>query len=496
MKIILLPVLLVSLLPVVTPTRGGLTPTAPLAFTHVSVIDGTGAASHSDMTVVISDGQIKAFGQSAAIHIPGDAQIVDASGKYLIPGLWDMHIHLTIIPDSSVTQEILAPELIAYGITSVRDMGGDWGRIQALRAAIAEGKIVGPRIISPGPFVDGAQLASAFVVPVSNQTDAEQAVRKLKADGVDFIKVQSQLSLEAWRAVLSEADKSGLTVVGHVPERISAFAVAKSTQRSIEHISPVLPGDAGILLACSGKEDELRAELLDIEHAADQPNADRAGLLKRQRALQSQMVATLDKDKCDSLLTLLARNGVYVAPTQVFGRNILPLSADDLPKYAALNLAPRSMRERWEARRKSVIANSSAEDFALRQKMSDASRSMVGRLNRAGVKLMAGTDAIDAYVLPGLGLHQELEMMVESGLTPSQALQTATHTPAEFLGKLDSSGTIQVGKVADLVLLTANPLENISATQKIDSVVQGGKLFDRKDLDRLLARVRESADTK
>src|SRR5436853_1056310 len=245
----------------------------PLAITHVTVIDVTAAAPQPDMTVIINGNRIRALGKASKVRIPQGARVIDATGKFLIPGLWDMHIHLTVIPDQEVTRNLIAPLLVAYGITGVRDMGGDWQRLQTLRSEITGGQIIGPRLLTPGPFVDGPQAASRLVLPVSNEEEAHQAVRKLKAQGVDFIKVQAALSLPLWRAVLDEAERLNITVAGHIPERISAFDVARSTQRSIEHISPVLPGDAGVLLACSGKEAELRAEMLEIERLAQQPNA-------------------------------------------------------------------------------------------------------------------------------------------------------------------------------------------------------------------------------
>ena len=484
-------------LPSVSGTSASIATT--LAFTRVTVIDTSGTAhppARPDMTVVISNGRIVAVGPSGKIKPPTDAVVIDAIGKYLIPGLWDMHIHLTMVPDQSVTQDVIAPELVAYGITSIRDMGGDWQRVQELRRAIAEDRSIGPRILSPGPFIDGPEPPTKYIISVHDADEARQAVRKLQTDGVDFIKVQAQLSLESWRAVLAESDRLGIQVAGHIPERISAFDVARSTQRSVEHISPVLPGDAGILLACSGKEAALRAEMLDIEHAADQPGADQKALTKRQYRLQSQMISSFDQRKCASLLALFAKNRVYAVPTQVFARRILALGPDDVPHDSAMRLVPRSMREDWEAQRRSQVNESRIHDFDLRKKMSDKSRSLVGAMNRAGMKLMAGTDAMIAYVLPGPALHQELEMMVESGLTPLEALQTATLNPAEFVGKAASMGTIEPGKTADLVLLDSNPLENIGNTQDIDAVVQGGRLLDRTALDQLLVKIESVAAVK
>ena len=468
----------------------------PLAITHVTVIDVTAAAPQPDMTVIINGNRITALGKANKVRVPQGAQVIDATGKFLIPGLWDMHIHLTVIPDQEVTRNLIAPLLVAYGITGVRDMGGDWQRLQTLRNEINGGQIIGPRIVTPGPFVDGPQAASNIVLPVSNEAEARQAVRKLKAQGVDFIKVQAALSLPLWQTVLDEAQRLKIAVAGHIPERISAFDVARSTQRSIEHISPVLPGDAGVLLACSGKEAELRAEMLEIERLAEQPNPDQQALRKRYRALQLQMISTTDAQKCAQLLSLFAKRGTVAVPTMIFGRQFAPLDADDLPKDEALGCVPHSLRVRWENRRNAVIKSSAPEDFAFRRQMFDKSLALVGLMHRAGIRLLAGTDAIDGYVVPGLSLHQELALMVEAGLTPLEALQAATIHAAGFLGKDKELGTIAVGKLADVVLLDASPLSDIHNTKKISAVVSNGRWLDRQALNELLAKVEAAANQK
>jgi Imidazolonepropionase and related amidohydrolases len=468
----------------------------PLAITHVTVIDVIAAAPQPDMTVIINGNRITALGKANKVRIPPGAQVIDATGKFLIPGLWDMHIHLTVIPDQEVTRNLIAPLLVAYGITGVRDMGGDWQRLQTLRNEIAGGQTLGPRIFTPGPFVDGPQAASHIVLPVSNEEEARQAVRKLKAQGVDFIKVQAALSLPLWQAVLDEAQRLNIMVAGHIPERISAFDVARSTQRSIEHISPVLPGDAGVLLACSGKEAELRAEMLEIERLAEQPNPDQQALRKRYRALQAQMISTTDDKKCAQLLSLFAKRGTVAVPTMIFGRQFAPLDAGDLPKDEALGCVPHSMRVRWENRRNAVIKSSAPEDFAFRRQMFEKSLALVGLMHRAGIRLLAGTDAIDGYVVPGLSLHQELALMVEAGLTPLEALQAATIHAARFLGKDKELGTIAAGKLADVVLLDASPLSDIHNTQKISAVFSNGRWLDRQTLNELLAKVEAAASQK
>jgi imidazolonepropionase-like amidohydrolase len=461
----------------------------PLALTHVTVIDATGQAPPSDMTVVITGEHITTIGKTPRVKIPPGAEVVDASGKFLIPGLWDSHIHLTILAGQEVTENVFAPLLVAHGITTVREMGGDWQRIQKLRQQIASGAVIGPRIIAPGPFVDGPQPADVNFLPVGNEAEARAAVRKLKAQGVDFIKVQANLAPETYRAVLDEAKLIGIPVAGHVPEAVSAFEVARAGQRSVEHSSPVLPGDAGIMLACSSKEAELRAELAALKKAATDQQADRQQLRQRQQKLQHDLATTYDAQKCAGLFALFKQNRVAVVPTLIWAKKLLPLDANDLPRDEALRFIPASLSNKWEQRRNQRIKASTADDFALRRLLFEKARDLTSAMRLARVRLLAGTDAADAYTLPGLSLHQELELFVEAGMTPMEALQAATRDAAEFAGKLETLGTIERGKIADLVLLDASPLQTISNTQKIHAVVVGGKLISQAKRQELLAAI-------
>jgi imidazolonepropionase-like amidohydrolase len=248
MRILLSALLLLSTLAWADPQG-----TRPLVISHASLIDATGNPAQAEMAVIVVGDRIQTIGKTDKVKIPAGAEVIDATGKYLIPGLWDSHIHLTIAAGQEVTRNLFATSLVAYGVTTVREMGGDWQRVQELRRGIADGTVIGPRIFAPGPFVDGPQPPDVNVLPVANEVEARAAVRRLKADGVDFIKVQANLSHDSWRAVLDEAARVSIPVAGHIPEAISAFDIAESNQRSVEHISPVLPGDAGIMLACWAK---------------------------------------------------------------------------------------------------------------------------------------------------------------------------------------------------------------------------------------------------
>jgi imidazolonepropionase-like amidohydrolase len=435
----------------------------------VTLIDGTGAPARRASVVIEGDRivSVRALDPPASYA----AETIDGTGTFLIPGLHDMHVHLTIRPEPGLAKDVMLPLFLRYGVTAVRDMGGDLGKLQDLRKEIAAGR-PGPWIVTPGPFVDGPQEKSATVLPVANEDEARAAVRGLLKARVDFVKVQAGLSPASWRAALDEASRGGLSVVGHIPEAVSAWDVARSSQRSIEHVSPALPGDAGLLLASSREEEALREELLALSKISAEKDADRNAIRAARKALQARMLDTFDPAKADRLAALLAERGVAVVPTLVFGRSFAPFEAPD--PDMPLDALPKEMRERWEKGRKQYMDASTPEDLALRKRMDETARALVARLHRAGVTVLAGTDALDAFDLPGFALHQELVLLVSCRLTPMEALQTATRNAARFLGRADS-GTIEAGKRADLVLLSGDPLADIRNTRKIAAVFVSGK---------------------
>jgi imidazolonepropionase-like amidohydrolase len=471
-------------------------PTKWLVITNVTVVDVTDGSSQPGVTVVIRNDRITGIARHALIEIAHNVEVVNANGKYLIPGLWDMHVHLTLRPEPKLASETLLPLLVAHGVVGVRDMGGDWEQIQQLRKEIAGGKLAGFTLLSPGPFVDGPQPPGASVVPVSNAAEARAAVRALKARGVDFIKVQAKLSRESYFAAVDEAKHQGIALVGHVPESMNAGEVSDAGQRSLEHLSPALPGDAGILFACSAQEAELRQELAALGEAEQKPDANLEELRARTRELQTRLLDSYNPAKADALMARLARNRTWVVPTLIFSQSFRPLSPQDLGQDVPLRYVPAATRQRWEERRKRYVESAPPETFALTRRMAEKSLALAGALHRAGVPLMAGTDSFDAFDISGFSLHQELELLVKAGLKPVEALQAATLNPAKFLGRERDFGAVEVGKVADLVLLDADPMEDIRNTRKIRGVVLHGHFFDRVELDKMLAGVEAAAKVK
>ncbi|MBV8495868.1 MAG: amidohydrolase family protein [Gammaproteobacteria bacterium] len=440
---------------------------ATLAITHVDVIDATGTPPQPDMTVLVKNQRISALGRSGALQVPADATVVEGRGKFLIPGLWDMHVH-TVFGDWLPRDErVVLPLFVANGVTGVRDMGGDLDVLKIWRASIAAGRLLGPRMYIGGPMLDGPVPRFPSSAPVANAADGRRVVDDLKARGVDFIKIQSLIPRDGYFAAAEEAKKVGLTFVGHVPDAIRAAEASNAGQKSIEHFT-------GIFEACSTIEDKL----VTGTPRGPGPN-----------------VKTYDPARARTIIALMARNRTWQVPTLVWEHgqwlvDDIDLSHDPLTKYA-----PAAWREHtWPMFVKDILATMDTDPLPVRKRFFQMELEMTLAMFRAGVPFMAGTDtAAGVHVFPGFSLHQELAFFVQAGLTPMQALQTATRNPAEFMGRLEDLGTVAKGKLADLVLLDANPLDDIANTRRIQAVVLAGRYLDRAALDRMLKGVEKAA---
>jgi len=447
-----------------------------LAITHVTVIDATGSAPQPDMTVLLTDRHIETIGSSTAISIPPGAQILDATGKFLIPGLVDMHLHLTGAGEPSGSREFFIPLLLANGITTVRDMGGYFESLVPLRKEIEEGKRLGPQIFFSGPYLDGNPPSFQPSLVVTNPAEASKDIHSLVEHGVDFIKVQSILSRTAYFAIADICRREHLTFVGHVPDRVTAAEASDAGQRSIEHLTCVLR-------ACSRDEPRLMRE--QSFHPGKKQTV--AESHAREVAWQRELLRTYSDNKAAALIEKFIRNQTWQVPTLILlKKDAFPTPDSDPSQDERRKYIPRHVLEGWEKGTQARDKGATHDEFALRKALLGKSIQFVGIMQAAGVRIMAGTDSAAPYVFPGSSLHDELTLLVQAGLTSMQVLQAATKNPAEFLGKLETQGTIEQGKFADLLLLDANPLDDIRNTQKICAVIVRGKLLDRNALDGLL----------
>jgi imidazolonepropionase-like amidohydrolase len=450
--------------------------TPTLAIIHATVIDATGAPPRPDTTVAIEGQQIVALGPSSSISAPSNTPTLDATGKFLIPGLVDSHVHLTAAGEPTGSRQFIIPLLIANGITTARDMGGKVEYLKQLRTEIGANHLLGPQIFFSGPYLDGDPPSFQPSIVVKTVTEAAKAVDFLTTEGVDFIKVQSILARDAYLAIAEESKKKGIRFVGHVPDSVSAFEAAAAGQASIEHLT-------GVLLACSSQENELRT----AQAAAPPPHETPQQSQARERAWQRKLLDTQSPEKTDALIAAFVAHNTWQVPTLPILVRLAFMTPDTNPANdPRMKYVPANEKKIWQSGISGQLNGPTEADFALREEIIRRSLAVLGKMNAAGVPIMAGTDSPAPNVFPGSSLHEDLAYLVEAGLTPMQALQSATKNPAEFLNQLNTHGTIEPNKVADLVLLDANPLTDIRNTQKI---------HDRHALDTLLSSVEAFAKT-
>jgi imidazolonepropionase-like amidohydrolase len=432
---------------------------------HVAVVDVVAGRVLPDMTVEIRGRTIAAVDSAPRIRVTRGARIVDGRGKYLIPGLWDMHVHLSFPVGAA---QIFLPLMVANGVLGARDMHSFLSPILTLKRAVASGAQVGPRLFVAGAAVDGPNSYLPAARIVRTPDEARAAVRELKAAGVDFIKVYSSLPKALYLAVASEAKSDGIPFVGHVPYPVTAAEASDAGQRSLEHLTEV---DVGT----SSDEAAIKAEELEAMNQKHGYIPDPA-----------RLKATFDSVKTAALFERFRRNDTWQVPTLVvFYQEIQIADTSRRGNDSLLVYIPKMLGDYW----RSLPVDIATKMVVLGAVHAD----LVGRLNRAGVPMLAGSDCPNPFVYPGFSLHDELGLLVRSGLTPAESLRTATINPARFLGVADSLGTVASGKVADLVLLDANPLTDIANTKRIRAVIQGGRLLNRGALDAMLARARARA---
>jgi imidazolonepropionase-like amidohydrolase len=450
-------------------------PTAPLVITNVTVIDTRGGPSLPDRTVVIRGGTIGMVLPAVNYSpVSPDAILVDGKGKFLIPGLWDMHVHLT-------SERTLALNL-ANGVTGLRVMWGNPAMTgfpvphSKWRKEIEEGKRKGPRLVVASNILDGPKPIWPGSVAINDEAQARKAVRDAKAAGADFLKVYSLLSPEAFRAIADEAKLQGLPFAGHVPSLVSAREASDLGMRSMEHLY-------GLSAACSPHEAEALRERKEALDAA-KGNFFAAG--PKLSAIDTKLRESYRDDLADSLFAKLKSNGTWQCPTLTVLRAFGSLEDPEFTADPRLRYVDPFTRMFWDPKRDFRLKSMKPEDFAAQRRSFERGLVLVGKMHKAGVPILAGTDEANPYIFPGFSLHDELALFVKAGLSPAEALRTATLNPAKFLGREATLGTVEPGKVADLVLLDADPLADIASTTKIRAVISRGRLLDRPALDGML----------
>ena len=438
-------------------------PPAPVirdtAFVGVSVLSMAGEiAAVPDQTVLVSGGDILNVGARDDVTVPETFTVVNGTGQYLMPGLADMHVHLEYFDDPGVLDLFLA-----NGVTTVRNMDGR-PYIREWRDRIARGEWRGPTIHTAGPILDGDPPLCDDNLAIESADDARRVVRDQASAGYDFLKVYTNLSAEAYAAVLEMAEENGLPVAGHVPNGVNVVDILASGIRSIEHVS----------------------ELGDLVEAEDSPFRDGWHWSKLYLGMP------VDPASFNRAAALLADSEVWVVPTMVQSdRAIAPRATVEAwlatPELAYVDAGGRRF---WESSATGQLDRMDAADWALIEAGRSNRLRLVGALDAAGAALLAGTDTPNPFVVPGFSLHDELANFEAAGIDRARILALATLGAAQFLETDGEVGTVEVGRRADLILLDANPLESLAALRNPAGVMVRGAWLPRETLTGMLDLIR------
>ena len=426
-----------------------------VAITHATLIDPDAGSTRRDMTIVIRGPRIEQVGASRSVRPPPGARVIDATGKYVIPGLWDMHVHADV-PGGRA----LLPLYVANGVTGVRDMDGDLARLRAFQREIAAGTLVGPRLVVSGPYLAGQRVPLPHIL-VRTPADAITAIDSLARLGVDFVKVHNGIPPDAYFAVAREARRRGIVFAGHVFPPVTPVHASDSGQRSLEHLS-------GFPNVCVG---------------------DDSAVIARGTGLQRFLLGSCTREDQRPVLARLAKNGTWITPTLIVQTEVVRPGA--VPNDSLLHYFSDSLRTLWQLVMPPVREVTPGA-VAAGERLFAKRLALVGEARTAGVAILTGTDAPLRSSPPGFAVHDELALLVRAGLTPSEALRAATVAPARYLAA-DSLGAIARGRLADLVVLDANPLADIANTRRISAVVAGGRVYGESERRTIFNEVQRAA---
>ncbi|WP_086820472.1 amidohydrolase family protein [Allokutzneria sp. NRRL B-24872] len=462
-----------------SPARVDSGPRAITAITGATVVDSGRRGVRHNSTVLLRGDRIVEVGPADQVRVPRGATAIDGKGKYVIPGLMDVHVH-------SVPYDRTFPPLyLINGVTTVREMGGNPLSLE-WRDKVAAGTAFGPHSVVASTIVDGKpSLWENIGVPfisVGDPHEARDAVREEKARGVDFIKVYTRLSRASFQAIAHEARRVGIPFLGHCPDFVPVTAASELGLKSLEHLWQ-------IWYATSSQEARLRKAVAQVPIKG----GEYGGWYSKMHATEYAAARSIDRRKAEKVFSTFARNGTFVTPT-LSVHKVADVPNPDWQKDPNLRYLPTAYAEgwRWQMREIYLQGRTPATD-AERRELFQRRRELVPALADAGVPLLAGTDTGTPSLLPGFAMHDELKLLVEAGLSPQRALRAATLEPARYLGREADLGTVEPGKLADLVLLDADPLRDIANTSRIDTVVVRGRVLDRAERGRMLDDVLKAA---
>lgn len=432
-----------------------------VAITHATVVDPDAAQPRRDQTILLRGARIEAVGPSATTSVPRGARVVDATGKFVIPGMWDMHVHA----DAPGARALL-PLFVAHGVTGVRDMNGHLDTLRRFQRDVAAGTLVGPRMVVSGPYLVGRPLPPAFGMPhhvVTDSASAVAGVAAVAASGADFIKVHNWIPAAAHRVIAAEARRRGLVFAGHVAAPTTVLQAAEAGQRSQEHLY-------GFANACDAADSATVAAGLPIQQFV---------MGACTSASQAGVYAALARQRTWVTPTLIVQEMLAsMRPTIVAGDSTAQLYPDALMRRVAMEMELPPIPPPTAVAAGAVLFRKRLE--------------VVRGLHAAGVPLLGGTDAPLAAGGPGKSLAGELRYLVAAGLSPREALRTVTTEPARYLAA-DSLGRVAPRAVADLVVLDADPLADIGNVGRVHLVVANGRVYDRAAREAMVAAARAAA---
>jgi imidazolonepropionase-like amidohydrolase len=446
-----------------------------VAVTHVTVVNPSESSPHAATTVLIENDAIIKVGPSKSVEIPRGATVVNATGKFLIPALWDMHVHT-----ENAQRDF--PMFVANGVLGVRNMAGVPKDVFRWREETASGKVLGPQIVAAGPLIDGPEPAHPeHAISVHNPAEGKQAVRSLKAMGADFVKIYDGVPRDAYFAIAEESKKVGLPFAGHVPGSIRVTEASNAGQHSLEHGAYLSGGS-------TYEDDAINQEISGPDVMEEAKRTGNFSLIPEDIAKRGNaLLDHLSSERLTQLYEKFAKNGTYLTPTLVVERGRVFVDQISKQPDPRTRYITKEELESWKPENNMFSKYRTPGYIAYQKREYAETLKGIKLAQQLGVQLLAGTDVVAPYTYPGFSLHEELQLLVEAGLTPREALRTATVNPAQFLGMKDS-GVVAAGMKADLVLLDANPLLDIANTKKISAVILHGKLYRRDQLDDLLNR--------
>lgn len=452
---------------------------------NISTIDPTDGLKEN-RTVVIKEGMIHKVVHSDSLTLSKENTIIDGSGKFLIPGLWDAHVHFAYIED-------LAPSMfdlfLSHGITSVRDTGGKVDFVKQWKDKALANPTDAPRVMMAGPLLDGEPNVydgsdarhPELSVGLNTIEDVSSAITLLVDKDVDLLKAYEMLTPEQFMRATELAKENGLKITGHVPLSMDVIGASNAGLNSIEHMR-------NLEISCASNAEELweqRGQMLKNEKNLSGGDL-RSSIHTAQREVA---IKNYDESRANKVLQVLKKNDTWQIPTQALNTSFTRRYFERADWLESFSLLPENIGENWLENSKTLAK---METPAAKEAWNQWNFMMVKKIHETGIPIMAGTDTPILLLTPGLSLHEELVVLVEDvGMSALEALRSATINPAKYFNMENELGSIKENMLADLVILDANPLENIQNTKKINSVIKQGKLYDRKTLDNIIHKLKD-----